>query len=929
MEETKSYSTPLPVVNTIAVQPISLLQALGHLSFAVLVTDDHLTTLYCNQKFCALFDTRSMNPLLEGVNWQQLLQKMNNGFADPKHISAVLNKAIHNQLPLQKQTALLANGQHILFDYLPVITDQKVTCHLHVFNDDVQNQQAIDQLQKEKHFLEKILHHVPADIAVFSTDARYMYLNPASVTNEELRHWMIGKTDFDYCQTHNKAISLAENRKKICQKATNSQRAIEWEETTTNNTGDKVHHLRNMYPVVNNEGTVDMLIGYGINITERKKIEERIQVSEKRYRDLFNYSQAIICTHNLDGILLTVNPALCEKLGYTEEEVVGRNLKEMLPPEDAAHFETVYIETFLQAPKARGVFRVVNKNGNHIYLLYENFKVEEPGTAPYIIGFAHDITERIQAEKQLKEAKQLTEETARMKERFMANMSHEIRTPMNGILGMANLLKKTSLSKEQQKFVDIINDSAQNLLTIINDILDINKITSGEVTIESIPFDIIGKTRSVLSLFEHTCQRNGIAFAIDNKVAEHLMIEGDPTRYNQILNNLVSNAVKFTDHGTITIGLGISWQDEQRLLLEVSVSDTGIGIEENKLEKIFEPFAQAYPETSRKYGGTGLGLAITKNLVELQGGTIRVKSAPGYGSRFTCLIPYTKCTKTQEAIKQPEAAKPAPNNLGKLKVLLAEDNEVNQLLAKSILMYWGLDCMIASTGTEVIDLINEHDFDIVLMDIQMPEKSGLEATCEIRQLADIRKRNIPIIALTANALKGEEKKYLEAGMDDFLTKPFKEKELYEVVERVMTNNGAFGRKLYPNENSSTATATISLDEQVANERLYDMVLLNDLSHGNPEFIESLVTIFIDTIPENARIMAEAAEHKQWEKVSKMAHKLKSTIDTMNITSLKQDIRSIEINAKNKAELTSVCKQIKKVNEVINCAAQQLKEQFKR
>jgi PAS domain-containing protein len=314
MEETKSYSYTPPAAEVIALQPLSLMQVLGHLSFAVLVTDEHLTVLFCNQKFCSLFDTRSMNPLLEGVNWLQLLQKMNNGFADATHVSSLLTRAIHNQFPLQKQTTLLANGQRILFDYLPVIADQKVTCHLHIFNDDVQNQQAIDQLQNEKHFLENILEHVPADIAVFSPDARYLYLNAGSVKDKALRQWMIGKTDFDYCQKRNKAIGLAENRKKICQKATNSKTAIEWEETTDHSTGEKVHHLRNMCPVVANNGTVNMLIGYGINITERKKIEERIQISEKRYRDLFNYSQAIICTHNLEGTLLTVNPALCEKL---------------------------------------------------------------------------------------------------------------------------------------------------------------------------------------------------------------------------------------------------------------------------------------------------------------------------------------------------------------------------------------------------------------------------------------------------------------------------------------------------------------------------------------------------------------------------------------------------------------------------------------
>lgn len=255
--------------------------------------------------------------------------------------------------------------------------------------------------------------------------------------------------------------------------------------------------------------------------------------------------------------------------------------------------------------------------------------------------------------------------------------------------------------------------------------------------------------------------------------------------------------------------------------------------------------------------------------------------------------------------------------LANIKVLLAEDNEVNQLLAKSILQYWGLESKTARTGSEVIELLKKEDFDVVLMDIQMPEKSGIEATNEIRKMADQQKRNIPIIALTANALMGEEKKYIAAGMDDFLTKPFKEQELFEVITRVFNHQGSFGREL--NQAGSEPLAT--------EEKLYDLKNVHDVARGNNDFILALVKIFIDTIPADSKAMLKAAEEKKWDMVSKLAHKLKSTIDTMNITSIKEVIRIIEMDGKQGVNTAALPALVTKVDAVIDSVLQHLKKEF--
>jgi CheY-like chemotaxis protein len=267
----------------------------------------------------------------------------------------------------------------------------------------------------------------------------------------------------------------------------------------------------------------------------------------------------------------------------------------------------------------------------------------------------------------------------------------------------------------------------------------------------------------------------------------------------------------------------------------------------------------------------------------------------------------------------PETNKPTRNKWGNIKVLLAEDNEVNQLLAKSILQYWGLESKTATTGSQVIELLNQEDFDVVLMDIQMPEKSGIEATHEIRQMADSRKRNIPIIALTANALKGEEKKYIAAGMDDFLTKPFKEHELYEVMSRVFNHEGSFGREFDSNAVPEAVEAV--------EDKLYDLKNVRDVARGSEDFVLTLVKIFIDTIPADSKEMVKACNEKKWDTLSKFAHKIKSTIDMLNIKSIKEIIRVIELDAKQGVNTAALPALVTKVDQTIEKVSLALQKEF--
>ena len=771
----------------------------------------------------------------------------------------------------------------------------------------------------QRSFYEDILNFIPSDIAVYDTDGRYIFLNPIAVKDPDMRNWMIGKTDEEYCIKRGKDMAIADRRKQLFRHLMQTKKEVEWEEELTDKNGEPELLLRKMYPVPDEKGIIKMVIAYGINITERKKIEEQVVISEKRYRDLFNYSQALICTHGLNGKILTTNPAILHAMQYTEAEMIGKSIKEFIPLVQQPQFEVNYLDVINKNGRSQGVFSVINKSGKKIYLLYQNYKVEEPGLEPYIIGFSQDITQRILAEQELMHAKKLSEESAQSKKAFLANMSHEIRTPMNGILGVAALMAKTSLDKEQQNYLGIIQDAANNLLAVINDILDLEKIEAGKMQLEEIPFNITEKIATIISSFTFKAEEKGIQLKYNNQLNTQLYVKGDPYRLVQILNNFLSNAVKFTEKGQITLTTRIKFDKEDWMAMEFIIEDTGIGIPDDKLKAIFNPFVQASSTTARLYGGTGLGLSICKNLIEMQGGELWVESHVNAGTTFRFIVPY----KIYEPPVKEEKIKLVTNykSLGLRKILVAEDVELNQFLAKQIMQSWGFEVTIADNGRKALEVLQQKDFDLVLMDIQMPEMDGIDATQNIRKLPNDKKATIPIIALTANALKGDSERYLQAGMNDYLSKPFTEESLFNVIKRNLPQVAVIATPAEFKEEPVIAAIEIN------SSSLYDLSMVRSVSGGDEEFIKKMVQLFIDTVPPGLADLHEALADKQWQRMGKIAHKLKSTIDSMGISALRDEIRFIENSGKNETDTDSVPPLINKVTEVITECIVQLRNDF--
>jgi len=753
-----------------------------NLPLGVILMNDKMEVMYCNNQYCKLLGITELPSSIIGTAAEHIFPKvtlLENVIETEETIRIVINSG----KKAKGQKLKLKNDRIITYDYVPVDFDGFHTGHLFTLLDETERFKAKEIATEQRLFFENILNAVPADLAVFSPEKKYIFVNPMSVKNAAIREWIIGKTDLEYAKYRNKSIALAEERMKTLGEVVVTKKMREREEIINGENGKLEYYIRRLTPIFDEHNNHLMTIGWGINVTDNQARNRQIAKSEKRYKDLFNYSQGIIASHDLNGYFIDVNPALCNILGYSVNEIVGRHMSSFLPEDDVNLFDAIYLQNIISDKKSKGIFRVVSKEKKHLYLLYQNYLVENTDENPYVISFAQDVTDRIKIEKKLKEANKQTEENAKLKDRFLANMSHEIRTPMNGIMGITKLLQKTSLTTEQENFLNVIQVSANNLMNIINDILDLEKLAIGKVEIEKIPFNLYNYLHNCIQLLQVTANEKELPLVFEYDGDKETLLIGDPSRLTQILNNLVSNAIKFTQKGSVTAKFEISTPVNNKVLLKVSIIDTGIGIDDNKLIKIFQPFTQAYPDTARKYGGTGLGLAITKNLVELQDGQIWVESALRRGSTFHVSIPYEIITTPSTAMKNTKQG--VINELGKISVLLAEDNEINQLLATRILNLWGFEVQVANNGIEALALLNNNSFQVILMDIQMPDMNGLEATTAIRNLPDDSKRNIPIIALTANALPGEEKQYFEVGMNDYLIKPFQEQELYNAIKKAI------------------------------------------------------------------------------------------------------------------------------------------------
>jgi signal transduction histidine kinase/CheY-like chemotaxis protein len=483
--------------------------------------------------------------------------------------------------------------------------------------------------------------------------------------------------------------------------------------------------------------------------------------------------------------------------------------------------------------------------------------------------YFNNITKLKENEQQLIVEKIRAEASDKAKEEFIANMSHEIRTPLHAITGLSKILTKSHLSAEDLKLVSHIAQSGDHLHSLINNVLDFTKITAGEFKLNISTFSFRHVVKQLQSILFSIAEEKGLKLEFEISQNIHELLIGDETRLRQALLNLLSNSLKFSEKGTVSLSAKTIEDSEKSQLLEIIVSDTGIGMSEEFIGKIFDKFSQEDSSLGRKYGGTGLGMAITKGLVDLMQGSITVDSKKEIGTTFTIRIPFEK---NLQKIDKGARDKTAKDKLNNLKILVVEDNDINLLVANTLLTFYGITVYEAKNGKEAIEHPNLRDVDLILMDLQMPVMDGFAATIYLRKNL---KLEIPIVALTANALKTEIERCFELGMNDYVLKPYNEAQLMDAITK--------------NLNLFTEFNAVEKPEDKASDELYNLDMLKKLSAGSDEFMVKIIGMFLDQIPDSVSQLKAAFEADDYETTKSIAHRIKATYIQFGIKILEQDI----------------------------------------
>ncbi|GGD80289.1 hypothetical protein GCM10011514_50420 [Emticicia aquatilis] len=661
-----------------------------------------------------------------------------------------------------------------------------------------------------------------------------------------------------------------------------------------------------------------------------QNIEKEKRVTELR---IANYARILIeasldplFTISPEGKITDLNNASVNITGLSREKLIG----------------TDFFDYFTEPEKARAGYQEIFAKGfvSDFPLTISDHKLtdvlfngsvynDEQGNVLGVVVVARDITEHKRIEKELTEARifaelataiaeeaqskaevtrRIAEEAVKAKQQFLSNMSHEIRTPMNAIIGFTKVLLKTDLSVKQREYLTAIKMSGNALIVLINDILDLAKVDAGKMTFEEIPFKMASSISAMLHLFETKIQEKNLKLLIeyDKKIPDVLV--GDPVRLHQIILNLVSNAVKFTTRGSITVNVCISSEDKESVNIEFSVADTGIGISESKIDNIFDNFQQATSGTARLYGGTGLGLAIVKQLVEKQGGSTHVKSKVDEGSTFSFTLSFKKTKAEAETINEIMEFDDEAKNI---KVLVVEDMALNQLLMKTLLDDFGFECDITANGKIAIEKLKQKSYDIILMDLQMPEMNGFEATEYIRNTMH---STTPIIALTADVTTVDLAKCKAVGMNDYVAKPLDERLLYSKIVSLVKSSMKVNQK--------------EIAEEMKKIRCIDLKYLSHRTKSNPKLMSEMISLYLEQTPPLIMSMKQSFLNKDWTLLHASVHKMIPSFSIMGIsTDFELMAKKIQEYANIQEQNESIAEMVDKLENVCVQACQELEEEL--
>ncbi len=648
-----------------------------------------------------------------------------------------------------------------------------------------------------------------------------------------------------------------------------------------------------------------------LNESLERQIKERteaLQYSEEKYRGIIENMDLGLIEVDNDDIIRKAYKRFCELTGYEENELIGRKAADILLPDE--DFRRVIAEQNANRLDGEtGVYEVPlqKKNGEVIWVIVSGAPIiESNGKVTGSVGIHLDITERKRTQEALEDARKVAEDARRAEKRFLANMSHEIRTPINAIIGMTHLLYDTNPNKKQVEYLSAINYSADLLLNLVSDVLDISKIEAGEMKLSEQTFSLKDLINSTLQTFRLRLQGKDVKLVLEFDEEIENDVIGDSTFLTQILMNLLSNAVKFTEKGQIGVQVSLLCRLGDFLMTEIKVFDTGIGISPQSLGRIFDSFKQADQDVKVKYGGTGLGLAIVKQLVNLHGGEISAESTLHEGTTFTFTLPLKDSH--QQSQKLHSLSESVSEDWKNYHVLVVEDNLINQKYVEGLLLKWKMSYKIANHGLEALDFLQREDFDIILMDIRMPEMDGYETTMAIRKLDCNTNQNIPIVALTASALSDEVDYAFEIGMNSYLTKPFTPDQLREVLEQKLTLNP--NRQLEIQEKSTTTktvTDTTRINEIEKAEEIESLQTdyLSKIYGNDRKYAADMFGLFLKTVPNQFALLRPLIADQTVAEIGKLAHQLKPSFTMVGLPEITQNLQVLEKMAKNNEDFNKI------------------------
>jgi PAS domain S-box-containing protein len=867
---------------------------LNSLQSGILVEDENQYILFSNQLFWDQKNKKTTPQNEEGIDFSITFEENKFLYKDPEYFVSRVKEILTQRKTIIGELIQTAKDIFYERDYIPLFINNEYKGQLWKYTDVTQRIKYQTLLEQSEERSQKIMNASLNAIITIDIKGKITFWNKQAETifgwsEKEVMGKLLTETIIpdQYKEGHTKGMKHYLNTG--IGPVLNKQVEL----SALNSNGDEFPIEISIVAIRQNDEL--FFCSFIQDISERKKAESNLKFQEEKYRNIIANMNLGLIEVDKNEIIQFANQSFANMSGYEVSELLGKNPTEIFV--FGENKEKISSKVALREKGISDLYQlpIKNKRGElRWWTISGGPNYDDKGNLIGSVGIHLDVTEQKQLEIDLETEKIKAEDASKAKETFLANMSHEIRTPLNAIIGFLRELEKQELTELQKRYIENSSIASKHLLSIINNILDISKIEAGEMTLEKEDFIFENVIKNIIRILKPKAKEKGLKlkFEISDNVLP--VLKGDPLRLEQILYNLIGNALKFTKKGGISITCDVVSDNVTFQQLCISISDTGIGMDESFIQNIFRKFSQEDKTITRKFGGTGLGMAITYELIQLMKGKIQIESKKNEGTTIQIYLDFTKGN-IASIKKQIQTKKEI--NLDGVSILLVEDNEMNRMVAQNSLQYYNCKVTEAENGREAIEILKNQKFDIILMDIQMPEMDGYETTKIIR---DEFKLTTPIIALTANAFKAEIEKCNNAGMNDYVTKPFDEIVLLTTIAKYTFNKES--------KNHSEI-------KPIKNTSLYNLNSLNNLSRGNTEFVKKMLAIFVTQTTGEIDKITTSISIDDFLEVSRLIHKIKPSIVSLGISSIIEEIKLLEKVAKettDKDQITALFSIIKPI-----------------